>query len=187
MQNTYNLEWLTNKYENGEVLKYLFFWGNKHNHKEEVGKFCFSQWFESPFTVENTVYPTAEHWMMAQKALLFGDEESYNKVINTPNPKDVKSIGRQIKNYDDAIWNKSKYDIVKTGNIHKFSQNAALADYLLKTGDRVLVEASPVDAIWGIGLSADSVDIENVYAWRGENLLGFALIEARDFLQNSKE
>ena len=121
MATHYDIKWLRERVECEDTVKYIFFWGHTNKFNEEVGKFCFSQWFESPFTVENTVYPTAEHWMMAQKALLFGDEESYNKVINTPNPKDVKSIGRQIKNYDDAIWNKSKYDIVKTGNIDRKS------------------------------------------------------------------
>jgi hypothetical protein len=84
--------------------------------------------------------------------------------------------------YDDQIWNERKFEIVKNGNIHKFNQHWALAEYLLKTENRVLVEASPVDTIWGIGLAQDDLDIENIYCWRGQNLLGFALMEVRDFL-----
>lgn len=178
----YDINWLIEKFENGETLQYIFFWGHSNKSKEKVGKFCFSQWFESPFTVDNTTYHTAEHWMMAQKALLFNDKNSFDKIIRSQQPAEVKKIGRQVPGYDDKIWNERKFEIVKTGNIHKFNQHPQLVDYLLATENKVLVEASPVDTIWGIGLSQDSHHIENIYAWRGQNLLGFALMEARDFL-----
>lgn len=154
---------------------------NKNN--EEVGKFCFSQWFESPFTVDNINYKTAEHWMMANKALMFGDRNIFEKVIRCDKPGEAKELGRQVIGYDDQTWNKKKFEIVKIGNIHKFNQHPKFTDYLLKTDNRILVEASPVDTIWGIGLSQDSKDIENIYAWRGQNLLGFALMATRDFLK----
>jgi ribA/ribD-fused uncharacterized protein len=180
----YNLEWLTNKYENGEVIKYLFFWGNKQNKKEEVGKFCFSQWFEIPFVVDNITYKTAEHWMMAQKAKLFNDKINYEKIILCEKPGEAKELGREVLGFDEQTWNEKRIEIVKIGNIHKFNQNKTLGEYLKQTGNRVLVEASPVDIIWGNGLSQDNKEIENIYAWRGQNLLGFVLMEVRDFLSD---
>lgn len=178
----YDIKWLTDRFENGDTFKFIFFWGHTNKQNQEVGKFVFSQWYESPFTVNNITYKTAEHWMMAQKALLFDDIKNFEKIINCNKPGEAKELGRQVVGYDDQIWNKRKFEIVRNGNIHKFNQYPALAEYLLKTEHRVLVEASPVDVIWGIGLSQDDVDIQNIYCWRGQNLLGFALMEARDFL-----
>ena len=183
MTTHYDINWLTERLESGNTLKFVYFWGHTNKYNEQVGKFCFSQWFESPFTVEKIAYKTSEHWMMAHKALLFGDRNSFEKIIRCNNPGEAKELGRQVVNYDDEVWNDKKFEIVKLGNIHKFNQNPVSADYLLKTNDRILVEASPVDAIWGIGLSQDSKDIDNIYAWRGQNLLGFVLMEVRDFLK----
>jgi len=183
MKKHYDINWLTEKFESGEVLKYVFFWGHTNKYNEEAGKFCFSQWFESPFIVNDIVFKTSEHWMMAQKALLFEDRNVFDKIINCNKPGEAKELGRQVLNYDDQVWNERKFDIVKLGNIHKFNQNPLFAAYLLKTENRILVEASPLDRIWGIGLSQDSSDIENIYAWPGQNLLGFVLMEVRDFLK----
>ena len=121
--------------------------------------------------------------MMAHKALLFGDKNTFDKIISCHKPGEAKELGRQVLGYDDQTWNNKKFDIVKLGNIHKFNQNPDFAKYLLQTDNRILVEASPVDTIWGIGLSADSKDIDNIYAWRGQNLLGFILMATRDFLK----
>ncbi|HTJ51411.1 MAG TPA: NADAR family protein [Cyclobacteriaceae bacterium] len=144
---TYNINWLTNKFDKGETIKYIFFWGHTNKQAEEVGKFVFSQWFYSPFTVDKIEYKTTEHWMMAHKAKLFGDSEAFDRIIKADKPGDVKEIGRQIRGFDEAKWNDTKYEIVKKGNIHKFHQHKKLKDYLLNTADRVIVEASPTDAI----------------------------------------
>jgi len=183
MTSHYDIKWLTERFESGDTLKFIHFWGHTNKYNEPVGKFCFSQWFESSFTVDNIKYKTSEHWMMAHKALLFGDRNNFDKIINCDKPGEAKELGRLVLGYDDRIWNTKKFDIVKLGNIHKFNQNPEFAKYLLKTDNRILVEASPVDTIWGIGLSKDSNDIENIYAWRGQNLLGFVLMETRDFLK----
>jgi ribA/ribD-fused uncharacterized protein len=135
--------------------------------------------------VEGIKYKTSEHWMMTQKASLFGDSETAKKILLTDRPGEVKELGRQIKEFDESKWDEEKYEIVKAGNIHKFQQNEKLKDFLVSTGDRVLVEASPTDTIWGIGLAQDSRAVENPYTWRGLNLLGFALMEARDFLKGN--
>ncbi len=184
----YDIQWLTHKFDREEKLEFIFFWGHTNNRGESVGKFIFSQWYPSPFIVDGVTYATAEHWMMAQKASLFDDQNIFNKIISSRKPGEVKALGRQIINFDEGKWNEHKYEIVMKGSIHKFSQNKILKDYLLSTGDKIIVEASPSDAIWGIGLHQDQKQIENPHTWRGTNLLGFALMEARDFLgaQESK-
>ncbi|HEY9007703.1 MAG TPA: NADAR family protein [Ohtaekwangia sp.] len=183
----YNLNWLTHKFDSGESIEYIFFWGHAAKHGESIGKFIFSQWYPSAFIVDGITYKTAEHWMMAQKASLFDEPDIFNKIIASDKPGEVKALGRAIRNFDELQWDKWKYDIVRTGSIHKFHQNKTLRDYLLATGDKVIVEASPSDFIWGIGLSQDEKMVENPYVWRGTNLLGFALMEARDFLRSMGE
>lgn len=182
MKQHYNIEWLIESIENDDSLKFLYFWGHTKKHDQEVGNFIFSQWFESPFMVNGLIYKTTEHWMMAQKAKLFNDENIFGQIINCDKPGEAKELGRQVIGFDENTWTKKRFEIVRIGNIHKFHQNRNLGEYLLKTGNRILVEASPVDTIWGIGLTKDSHDIDNVYSWRGLNLLGFALMETRDFL-----
>lgn len=183
----YDLHWLTQKVTNGELPRFLFFWGHTGQADEMIGKYCLSQWYPSPFMVDNTTYKTAEHWMMAQKALLFGDHAAFEKIIRCNKPGEAKALGREVLHFDEGIWQAQRFKIVKTGNFHKFSQDAALSDYLLCTDGRVLVEASPVDPIWGIGLAQESRDAGNVYAWRGLNLLGFALMEVRDLLKTGDQ
>jgi hypothetical protein len=183
----YSLKWLLDKFDKGETIKYIFFWGHSNKNNAEIGKFIFSQWYDASFVVDNIEYKTAEHWMMAHKANLFGDNEIFQKIIGADKPGEVKELGRHIRQFDEVKWNEKKFEIVKAGNIHKFKQNKRLKDFLIATGDRVLVEASPTDTIWGIGLSAGSKMIENPHSWRGENLLGFALMETRDFLKESGE
>lgn len=103
--------------------------------------------------VDGVIYPTAEHYMMAQKAKLFSDMDIFQQIIQSKHPKQAKDLGRQVKNFDEKIWNEQRFDIVVQGNIAKFSQHPELKDYLLGTGNRILVEASPVDKIWGVGLA----------------------------------
>ena len=182
----YTMQWLTDEHENGKPLKYLYFWGNTANHKNEIGKFIFSQWYESPFTVNGITYKTSEHWMMAHKALLFNDQQKFEEIVACNKPGEAKDLGRQVSNYNDDLWNERKFDIVKEGNIHKFSQHKELGKYLIQTGNRVLVEASPVDVIWGVGLTHDNPAIKNIYSWRGQNLLGFVLMEVREYLNKHK-
>jgi ribA/ribD-fused uncharacterized protein len=184
MNHHYDIDWLNKKFDNGEQLNFLFFWGHTNKIGKEAGMSCFSQWFDAPFTVDGVVYKTSEHWMMAQKALLFGDTKSFHSIIKTETPKEAKDFGRNVHNFDEEIWNTNRFEIVKNGNIHKFNQHPDFAKYLHSTGDKILVEASPVDTIWGIGLSHDSQNIDNPYYWRGLNLLGFALMEVRDFLND---
>lgn len=178
----YSLDWLIENFEKGKRIKYLFFWGHQKSKSGDITSSCFSQWWTSPFVVDDIKYDTAEHWMMAQKALLFNDKDTYNEIIAATSPAEAKALGRQVKDFDDNVWNEKRFDIVVRGSIHKFGQHKELTDFLINTKDRVLVEASPVDRIWGIGLTADSEKAENPTRWNGLNLLGFALMEARDIL-----
>lgn len=163
--------------------KYLFFWGHQPNKDGSISKTCFSQWWLSSFVVDNVTYKTAEHWMMAKKAELFGDKAILEKIIHANSPAEAKKLGREVKNYVDTVWLENRYEIVRQGNFHKFSQNAALKEFLVHTNERILVEASPVDPIWGIVMAADHKDAPNPEKWKGLNLLGFALMEVRDELK----
>nr|WP_203589846.1 NADAR family protein [Streptomyces sp. SID13031] len=165
--------------------KYVFFWGDTPNRDGSIGASCLSQWYHAPFIVDGVRYSTAEHWMMAGKARLFGDNESAAKVIAAGHPQRAKAIGRQVTGFDTETWQRHRAELVIEGNLHKFRQNKPLLDYLLNTGKRVLVEASPVDRIWGIGLAADDPRAEHPDQWRGLNLLGFALMRARAELSQS--
>ncbi len=178
----YSKDQLEQRLQQGEIFKYLFFWGDKDPEIGRVSKACFSQWYESSFTAQNNIFATAEHWMMFQKALLFDDQRKANEILDTPKPGKAKALGREILNFDQYTWDQHKYAIVLEGNLLKFKQNAELASFLLSTGQRVLAEASPVDTIWGIGLEAKDPNAQNPSFWKGENLLGFALMEVRDLL-----
>ncbi|MFI0367791.1 NADAR family protein [Actinomadura sp. 1N219] len=161
----------------GTRLKFLFFWGHS-----TPGPGYLSQWWPSPFTVDGTVYATAEHYMMAEKARLFGDEKSADAIVAASHPRRAKDLGRRVRDFDEQIWQDNRFAIVAKGNEAKFAQNNELLDYLLGTRNRILVEASPRDRVWGIGMAADDPNAENPSAWKGQNLLGFALMTARDSL-----
>ncbi|MFJ6633023.1 NADAR family protein [Streptomyces sp. NPDC091376] len=172
-------EALIERVENGERVRYLHFWGHRPRPDGAVGAGCLSQWWPSPFTVDGIEYATAEHWMMAGKARVFGDPDAELKAVEAANPALAKKAGRLVRGFSDEIWERERFGIVVEGSVHKFSQHADLRTFLLATGDRVLVEASPMDRIWGIGLSADDERAHDPARWRGLNLLGFALMEAR--------
>ena len=166
--------------EQGWVPKFVLFWGHTPAKNGAISKSCFSQWWEGhPFAIDGVTYPTAEHYMMAAKARLFGDEAVLAKILTARTAAEAKKLGRMVEGFDDARWEARRWEIVVAGNVAKFGQHAALRTFLAETGKKVLVEASPSDNIWGIGLAAADAQAENPAAWRGLNLLGFALMEAR--------
>lgn len=177
----YTIQQTIEKFQHQEKSDFLFFWG--HTVKEEVTKACFSQWFPAEFQEDGILYKTAEHYMMAGKARLFNDHEILEQMIQSETPDRVKKLGRKVKNFDPQLWDEHKYEIVKRGNLLKFSQNEALKAFLLSTEDQVMVEASPYDTIWGIGMLETHLKAGNPSEWNGENLLGFALMEVRDELR----
>ncbi|MGW4808838.1 NADAR family protein [Kitasatospora sp. NPDC004272] len=163
----------------GAHPKYLRFWGHRPQRGGQIGPGALSQWWPSPFTVDGVRYLTAEHWMMAGKARLFEDEEAVPKILRARTPAEAKNLGRLVKGFDEEQWVAHRFELVVTGSTAKFGQDERLRAYLLGTGQRVLVEASPLDRIWGIGLAADDERADSPSHWRGLNLLGFALMEAR--------
>lgn len=177
----YTLQNIIERSQKKEKLKFLFFWG--HTVKDEITKSCFSQWFPFKFEENGISYKTAEHYMMAGKAKLFNDEEVLVKILNAETPNESKSLGRKVKNFDPKLWDEHKYEIVKQGNLLKFSQNEKFKEFLLSTNNKILVEASPYDKIWGIGILESDSRAENPLLWNGENLLGFALMEVRHQLR----
>jgi ribA/ribD-fused uncharacterized protein len=165
--------------EAGTLPELLLFWGHRPPKGGGVGQGCLSQWYPASFTVGGVRYATAEHYMMAGKARLFGDAEAERLVLASDDPGKAKGAGRKVRGFDEDTWAAHRYDLVVAANTAKFEQHPPLRGYLLATGERVLVEASPYDTIWGIGLSAAQPEARHPAQWRGLNLLGFALMDVR--------
>ncbi|MEU6772085.1 NADAR family protein [Streptomyces sp. NPDC046759] len=180
------LEALIREVRAGSRIRYLHFWGHRPRPDGGIGASCLSQWWPSPFEVDRVTYATAEHWMMAGKARLFGDAEAERRVLAAAHPAEAKKAGRLVRDFDEAAWERERFRIVVEGSVHKFAADDALRAFLLGTGDRVLVEASPVDRVWGIGLAADDAAASDPGRWKGLNLLGFALMEARERLAGAR-
>jgi ribA/ribD-fused uncharacterized protein len=154
----------------------ICFWRPHELHGE------FSQWYKSPFVIDNITYSCAEQYMMYQKAILFGDTIIALKILATEDPKTMKAYGRKVRGYDEAVWCRHRERIIEQGNIAKFTQNAALCSIILSTGSAILAEASPYDNIWGIGMSVAQLRSQPQRQW-GQNLLGKALMRVRDKLR----
>ena len=144
-----------------------------------------SQWYTSFFDIDGIRFNSAEQWMMYAKAMLFGDNETANKILVSDSPSIQRKLGRQVKYFKEGLWIDQRESIIYYGNYEKFTQNTDLRTYLLKTGINILAEASPTDIIWGIGLAIDNNDRFNTEKWRGQNLLGKILMKVREDL--SKE
>ncbi|MBW8486617.1 NADAR family protein [Actinomadura parmotrematis] len=170
--------------EAGEGVEFLFFWGHRPSRDGAPTASCLSQWWQGhPFTVDGVAYATAEHYMMAGKARLFGDAEMEERVLAAGHPREAKELGGRVRGFDEAAWREHRSAIVARGNLAKFGQHPDIGGFLLGSAGRVLVEASPVDRIWGIGLAADDERAARAATWRGLNLLGFALMDVRAALR----
>ena len=180
---TYSNDWLLEQLQQDKAFKYLYFWGHRPRKDDLIGKSCLSQWFAAGFTHEGLHYPTAEHWMMRNKALTFNDQTIAAAILANPDPRAAKAFGKKIADYDYKTWYNVKHEVVKQGNILKFGQNPTLNDFLLATDAIILVEASPNDAMWGIGMSATDAERVSPEDWKGTNWLGWCLMEARDALR----
>ena len=143
-----------------------------------------SNWFHSEFILDGIKYDSIEQYMMYQKAKTFGDDEIAEKVLATKNFREIKNLGRQVKNYNDIVWNGLRQIIVYDGIMAKFGQNPDLAEQLLATGNETLVECSTVDKVWAIQIPVDDPDAQDMSKWKGQNLLGFTLMRVRDVLGN---
>jgi ribA/ribD-fused uncharacterized protein len=178
----YSREQLVEQIDRGAKFEYLLFYGHKESVDGSVTAACCSQWFTAKFRVDGIEYLTAEQFMMAEKARLFNDAESLEKILNSETPAEAKALGRKVVGFDEEVWKANCFDIVVAANKAKFSQNVELGKWLLATAPKVLVEASPRDRIWGIGMGASNPEARNPSLWRGRNLLGFALMAVRDSL-----
>lgn len=173
--------------EQGDAFEYRFFWGHRRRADGGLSNACLSQWWSCRFEVGGVVYASAEHFMMAGKARLFGDEVTRSAILAAESPEEAKRLGRQVAGFDERRWAAVRFDLVTAGNVAKFGQDPALRQFLLDTGDEVLVEASPTDSIWGIGLGREDVRARDPRQWKGLNLLGFSLVRARAFLRGELE
>lgn len=176
----YSLKDVQARYENGEHLEFIFFSEHQKTANGIITKNCLSSWYQSSFEMNNMIYQCAEQYIMAEKAKLFDDEESLDKILKAIHPNQMKIIGKEIKNFDEQIWNKNKINIVKIANLAKFSQNTKLKRYLLLTGEKILVKTNSHDTVWGIGLSKKNSLIRDPDNWKGKNLLGFILMDIRE-------
>lgn len=161
----------------------VHFWGHRQPADGVPTETCLSQWYRAPFRVDGIFYATAEHFMMAEKARLFDDAETCGRILACGDPRDAKKWGRRVRGFESDPWNRAKFDVLVRGNVAKFSQNPPLRSFLLGTGSSVLVEASPTDLVYGIGLRASDPRAGDPGEWPGENLLGFALMEVRSRLR----
>jgi ribA/ribD-fused uncharacterized protein len=166
-----------------QLFTFRCFWKHTPRREGTLSDECFSQWWEDPFEVDGVTYKTAEHWMMASKARLFDDQEVLELILAADSPAKVKKLGRQVKDFNESVWKKHRFDIVTRGNLAKFTATESMRTYLLSTGDDILVEASPLDTVWGIGLAASDTRVNHPERWLGDNLLGFALVRARHVLR----
>lgn len=143
----------------------------------------FSQWYPRDFVVDGQTFGCAEQFMMHGKAVLFGDAEVAEKILTAAHPREHKALGRKVKSFDDKVWKASRERIVLAGNRVKFTQNPELKELLLATKGTELVEASPYDKIWGIGLAASDPRAQDPTLWKGQNLLGRILTQLRAELE----
>lgn len=159
------------------IESYYYFWETKHP---------FSQWHKCYFEVNGKTFTSAEQYMMYGKAMLFGDIDSANKVLETNNVREQKQLGRQVNNFDKKIWDLNASSIVYKGNKEKFKQNEEFLKLLLSTKGQTIVEASPDDNIWGIGLTKDQEEAKSIFTWKGTNWLGIVLTELREEIIGNK-
>jgi ribA/ribD-fused uncharacterized protein len=181
---SYDLEKLQQEFRKSKNLKYIFFCDPIPELNGKLGPGCLSQWWNSKFVVDEIRYNSAEQFMMAEKARLFKDNETLSKILETRNPLKAKQLGRQVRNFNINIWEKESINIVFKGNLEKFNQNPDLKKYLLATGKKILAETNPQDPIWGIGISENDEHVKNPLMWKGQNLLGFVLMEVRERLKH---
>ena len=178
-QDARSVEDLAALVRSGSRLKFVFFWGHTPRVPGRVDQSCLSNWYPARFAVDGITYPTSEHFMMAEKARLFADEEIRSQIIAAKSPGEAKSLGRQVSGFEESVWTRHRFEIVVSGNVAKFDQNEDLGEFLRITGSKVLVESSPRDSIWGIGMRKNDTHADNPLQWKGQNLLGFALMEVR--------
>ena len=153
----------------------VFFYSSSHP---------FSNWYACPFVHEGKQYNCSEQYMMYKKAMLFGDHEVADMIMEQNSPRKQKFLGRQVRGYVDEVWMGKCQDIMVPGLVSKFMQDTYSLNCMLETGDSIIVEASPYDKIWGIGMTKDDPRATDPAQWEGKNLLGIVLMKARDVIRS---
>ena len=176
-------EELKRRVQAGERFSFRHFYGHTARKDGRVSNAVFSQFHPCRFEIDGETFHWAEQWMMAGKAHLFGDHATRQKIMAASSAQDCKQLGREVAGYDDDRWAAVRIDLVTRGSVGKFGQDDVFRDYLLSTGDDVLVEVAPCDLVWGIGLGRDDPGANDPLAWPGLNLLGFAIVRARGILR----
>jgi ribA/ribD-fused uncharacterized protein len=154
---------------------FIFFYGS-----------CFSQWYIADIVVDRVLYNCNEQYMMAEKARLFNDAESEDAIMDTSDPKEQKALGKLVKDFDKVKWEKVCREVVFLGNYAKFTQDDICHEALIESGTRIIVEASPYDRIWGVGLGQDDPLVLDPDNWKGTNWLGEAIMQVRYYVVNDK-
>jgi ribA/ribD-fused uncharacterized protein len=156
---------------------YLFLWCGQ----------CFSNWHHSPNQFVDPItelsFNSTEQYFMWAKATFFGDKEIADLVVKELDQRKIKELGRKIKNYNNDAWECVRFGFMVYANYLKYSQNASMGNELLSTQGKILVEASPYDTIWGVGLGENDPHILSEENWKGRNLLGKALMKVRTMLE----
>lgn len=152
-----------------------------HEPEKEYG--FLSNWYEAAFTIDGKTFSSIEQYMMYRKAMVFQDEEHAQEVLDLTDAREIKAIGRKVRNYNDTVWNGVRQIVVYEGLLAKFIQNRELRDKLLATGDAVLAECNPDDPIWGIAMERDDENRFYMENWKGSNYLGFLLMMVREKLK----
>jgi ribA/ribD-fused uncharacterized protein len=153
---------------------FVFFYSSDHP---------FSNWYMMPFVHHSIQYNCSEQFMMYSKAMLFKDTDVAEMIMDQGHPRKQKFLGRQVRGYDDQIWMAECENIMLPGLVSKFQQDSYSLNTLLDTGDKIIVEASPSDRIWGIGMTAHDPRAINPDKWEGQNRLGKVLMKARDVIR----
>lgn len=156
-----------------------------HEPEKEYG--FLSNWYESDFTIDGRTFSSIEQYMMYQKASVFHDEEHAREVLQMTDAREIKAVGRKVRNYNDTVWNGIRQIVVYEGLMAKFSQSKELTGQLLDTGDAVLAECNPGDPVWGIAMERDDEDRFYMDRWKGSNLLGFLLMIVREKLRSEQK
>lgn len=155
-----------------------------YGHTEPSKTAYMSNFYPSPFKIRGILYATSEHFFMAQKALLFKDNEMFAAIIESNEPGEAKKYGRKVKNYHDGFWSACRLAAMNMALLHKFREHRSLREKLLATGNSVLVEASPYDGVWGVKMYSNDPDIGDPDKWKGQNLLGTSLMQVREVLRS---
>jgi ribA/ribD-fused uncharacterized protein len=191
--NRYDINWLIDSVKQGCQFQYTTFWQADEGCENRM----LSQWYQGkPFMVNGRAYATAEQYMMSEKALLFNDLQSYEKIMATSDPAICKHLGRGVKNFDSDKWESAFREIIFHGNLGKLQSDIEIVDALLETGNSILVEASPLDDKYGAGISSNNLlnsdGTLKVMPWdwhkkdsgkQAENHLGFVLMGVRDLFR----